>query len=166
MIKMLYCFIVVCYVSVLSAQDLDLAVIRKDFNKGVHDEDLCKKHYDMLKKNANSGTEKGYAAAYQMFMAKHTGNPIKKMSYFNGGKDLLERQLKSEPNNVELRFIRLCIQFHLPKYVGYRSNIEEDKVFLVNNLYKVKDAEVKDLLFRYLKGASIYTEPELVQLGR
>lgn len=164
--KILVCVIVICLVSVVKAQNVNLDMIRKDFSKGVKDEDLCKRHYELLKKNATSDIEKGYAAAFQMFMAKHTGNPFKKMSYFNGGKDLLEQQISLSPNNVEIRFIRLCIQYHLPKYVGYRGQIEIDKDFLINNLYKIKDQEVKSQLFKYLKAANIYTDQELVLLGR
>ena len=160
------CVIVLCFVSITKAQNVNLDMIRNDFNKGVKDEDLCKRHYELLKENANTVTEKGYAAGFQMLMAKHTSNPFKKMRYFNGGKDLLEQQIADNRNNTELRFIRLCIQYHLPKYVGYKRDIEEDKDFLVNNLYKIKDKEVKSLLFKYLKAANMYTDQELILLGR
>lgn len=164
--KILICFVLLSFNTLVNGQSLDLDDIRKDFNKGVKDENLCKKHYESLKKNAKTEVEKGYEAAFQMFMAKHTGNPIKKMSYFNGGKGLLETQIKKAPNDVELRFIRLCIQYYIPGYLGYRGNIKEDKDFMVNNLYKLNDEETKDLLFKYLKGADMYSEQELALLGR
>lgn len=164
--KLLLCFVLIGVNTIVFGQSLDLDDVRKDFNKGVKDEDLCKVHYETLKKNAKSPLEKGYAAAFQMFMAKHTSNPIKKMSYFNGGKGLLEAQLKVSPNDVELRFIRLCIQYYIPSYLGYRSNIKEDKAFMLDNLYKLKDEEAKDLIFKYLKGANMYSDQELVLLAR
>lgn len=164
--KILVSFLFVFIVSVSNAQTIDLDIIRNDFNKGVKDEALCKEHYNTLRKYAKSDVEKGYAATFQMFMAKHTGNPFKKMSYFNGGKGSLEKLIKSNPQEPELRFMRLCIQYHLPKYLGYRDSIEEDKDFMLENLYKMKDKETKALLFKYLKGANMYTEQELVLLGR
>jgi len=166
MTRLFMSMISTCFVLFVNGQDLDLNMIRKDFNKGVKDEDLCKKHYEALNNNAKTDLERGYKAAFQMFMAKHTGNPIKKMSYFKGGKSLLDTQIKSSPANVELRFIRLCIQFYTPGYLGYRSNINEDKEFLLYNLYKLPDEETKVLLFKYLKGANIYTDQELAMLVR
>ena len=88
------------------------------------------------------------------------------MSYFNGGKKLLEKQIKSDPNNTELRFIRLCIQYYIPDYLGYKSNIEEDKNFLVANLHKLSDERTKDIIYKYLKGANMYNEQELSLLAR
>lgn len=162
----LLCIVIVGVVAVVNGQHLNLNDVRKDFNKGVKDQDLCEKHLEALEKNAKSTIEKGYEAAFHMFMAKHTGNPIKKMSYFNGGKKMLEKQIKIDPNNIELRFIRLCIQYYIPTYLGYRDNIEQDKDFLVGNLYKLNDEKTKDVLYNYLKGAKMYTDQELVQLGR
>lgn len=150
----------------ISAQDIDLNTVRNDFNKGVKDEELCKKHLEVLEKKADSPVERGYAAAYHMFMAKHTSNPFKKMSYFKDGKNKLEKELKANPNNVELRFIRLSIQYHIPKYLGYHHEIEKDKDFVMNNLHKLNDKYTKDKIYKYLKGANMYTADELALLGR
>lgn len=152
------------FAACLQAQDLN--DVRKDFNKGVKDSDLCEKYYIYLKENAKSELEKGYEAAFQMFMAKHIKNPIRKMSYFNRGKKLLESQIDLDSNNVELRFIRLCIQYHIPKYLGYKSNIEDDKKFLLDNLFSLRDEDTKRILYVYLKGANIYSEEELIILNR
>ncbi|MGJ1203496.1 hypothetical protein [Sphingobacterium lactis] len=150
----------------LHAQSLDMTAIRNDFNKGVKDESLCQKHLQALNKHADSPVERGYAAAYHMFMAKHTGNPFKKMNIFKEGKAKLEKELKGNPNNVELRFIRLSIQYHIPKYLGYHNDIEKDKDYVMNNLYKLNDKFVKDKIYNYLKGANMYTSSELALLGR
>lgn len=163
--------IAVCVVTTLmttyvQAQGLNLNDVRRDFNKGVKNEDLCEKYHKTLEKEADTPVEKGYEAAFHMFMAKHTSNPIKKMSYFNGGKKLLEKQITNNPNNVELRFIRLCIQYYVPGYLGYNSNVEEDKIFVMNNLYKMPDENTKDVIYNYLKGAKMYSDDELALLGR
>lgn len=148
------------------AQNLDINEVRKNFNKGVKDENLCKQHLEALKKNAKTPLEKGYQAAFNMFMAKHTGNPLKKMSYFREGKKLLEQQIKVDPNNTELRFIRLCIQYHIPDFLGYKQNIDSDKSFIVNNLYKLPDDKTKKIIYQYLKGANMFSNEELALLAR
>lgn len=156
----------IAFASCLFAQSIDMDKIRKDFSKGHKDKDLCATHLKDLEKHADTPIERGYEAAYHMFMAKHAGNPFKKMSYFKDGKSMLEKEIASSPQNIELRFIRLCIQYYVPKYLNYSSNVEEDKKYLMNNLYKISDREVKDLIYQYLKGAKMYTENELALLGR
>ena len=150
----------------VSAQQLDLRLIRRDFNKGVKDQELCERYLSVLEAQADNPLERAYAAAFHMFMAKHTANPIKKMRYFKQGRDRLEKELALEPENVEIRFIRLSIQYHIPKYLGYHDEIQEDKQFLLNNLYKIKDLQTKKLLFDYLKGANMYSDKELALLAR
>lgn len=152
--------------SKLYAQKLNLDVVRSDFNKGVKDEVLCKKHLDALKAEANTPVERGYEAAFHMFMAKHTSNPFKKMSYFKTGRNMLEKEIKGSPNNVELRFIRLCIQYYIPKYLGYHHEVEQDKEYVMNNLYKMQDKTTKDKIYKYLKGANMYNASELALLAR
>lgn len=166
MVKLFSTFIFVFIVFDSLAQQLNLHEVRKDFNKGVQDEALCKKYLSHLQNHAKSPIEKGYEAAFHMFMAKHTSNPFKKMNYFKGGKKMLETQIKAEPSNTELRFIRLCIQYYIPDFLGYKQNIEEDKNFLVNNLHKMSDERTKDIIFKYLKGAKMYNDQELTLLAR
>ncbi|MFD1770028.1 hypothetical protein [Sphingobacterium suaedae] len=165
--KIFYIAILQVLTSVLlSAQGLSIKDIRKDFKVGHKDETTCKRHLQALEKYADSPVERGYEAAYHMFMAKHISNPFKKMSYFKSGKQMLEKEIAANPSNVELRYIRLCIQYYIPSYLGYKDNIEEDKDFLVNNLYKLNDRATKELLYTYLKGAKMYSEQELALLGR
>ena len=166
MLKNLLCIAFISVIFCAEAQISNLNEIRRDFDKGIKDKDLCQRHLTTLEKNAKSALEHGYAAAYHMLMAKHSSNPIKKMSYFNAGKKKLDASIKQDPSNAELRFIRLCIQYHIPTYLGYRNNIEEDKDYLVANFRSIKDANTRELLFKYLKGAKVYTENELALLAR
>lgn len=153
-------------VTLSMAQNVDLQAIRKDFNKGVKDKALCEKYHGQLEEAARGPVEKAYYGAFHMFMAKHTSNPIKKMSYFRNGKNILEKTIKANPDDVELRFIRLCIQYYTPKYLGYHHEIEVDKEFVMNNLHKLEDKETKSLIYKYLAGAKMYTDAELALLGR
>jgi len=166
----LLCFCVVLtqiiLFSTVEAQTLKLAEIRKDFKIGHKNEGLCKEHLAALEKYANTPVERGYEAAYHMFMASHSGNPFKKMSYFKNGKKMLEKEIASNPNNVELRYIRLCIQYYIPSYLGYKDDIEDDKRFIRDNLYKLDDKATKTLLYTYLKGADMYSNDELTLLAR
>ena len=165
------CFYIVLFqlivtTTMLFGQKLSLSEIRKDFKVGHKEEETCKSHLEALEKYADDPVERGYEAAYHMFMAKHTGNPFKKMGYFRNGRKMLEKEIAAHPNNIELRYIRLCIQYYIPSYLGYKDDIEEDKEFLVQNLYKLEDEETKQLIYIYLEGAKMYSEKELTLLAR
>jgi hypothetical protein len=50
------------------------------------------------------------------------------LSYFNKGKAKLEQVLKKYPDNIEIRYIRYAVQKGSPDFLGYRSNMKEDKI--------------------------------------
>ncbi len=79
---------------------------------------------------------------------------------------MLEEVIQENPHEVELRFIRLCIQHYSPKFLGYRDALESDRQYVMNNLYKMKDKQAKGLIFNYLHGAKIYSDDELDLLKR
>ena len=86
-----------------------------------------------------------YLALYgvaNFFQAKHSFNPITKISYFNKGKEYLEKAVESDPNNLEIRFLRYLSQKKTPKILGYSQYLREDERFLRNNLNKSSDTEL------------------------
>ncbi len=82
---------------------------------------------------------KGYKAVLWFLKAKDYYNPYKKYEAFNEGKKELELIIKMHPNNIELHFLRLTIQDHLPGFLGYKSNITEDKKFIKEKVKEIKD---------------------------
>lgn len=158
-----------CFALTVKGQDIsdiDLYDIRKDFNKGVKDEKLCKQYLQVLKTNPKTSIERGYLAAFTMFTAKHTINPFKKMSHFKEGRKMLEQQIQQDPQNPELRFIRFCIQHYTPDFLGYKDNLTEDKQFLLANLHKMTDEKAKTIIFNFLKGTKLFSQDELKQLSK
>jgi hypothetical protein len=104
---------------------------------------------------AYQGTKKpiyaGFLAVGKFFMAKHVFNPLKKMSYFNEGKKILETAVKNEPDNLEVRLMRLITQESVPKILGYYQNIEEDRAFLTRSYKNTNDEDLKIYIKDYLK---------------
>lgn len=101
-------------------------------------------------KKTNKAIYSAFFGVGQILMAKHVFNPFKKMSYFNEGKKTLERSVKSEPKNLEIRLMRLITQEKAPKFLGYSQNISEDKTFLTKEYQKTTDADLKLYIKKYL----------------
>ena len=78
-------------------------------------------------------------------------NPLNKYSYFNKGKKLLEDAIKKEPNNIEIRLMRLISQEKTPSFLGYNKNIESDRNFIIKNYKNSDDENLVKLIKNYLK---------------
>ena len=75
-----------------------------------------------------------YNAAAEMTMANHAAWPGTKLEHFNAGKERLELAVSKFPKNVEIRYIRYCVQQGCPFFLGYAANLEEDKKYILANI--------------------------------
>ncbi len=98
----------------------------------------------------------GYHGAALALKASFSWNPFKKMSYFNKGKKMIDKAIQSEPDNIELRVIRLSIQSNTPTIVGYHKNIAEDKDFVLNNIEKVMHEDLKEYIQGFITHSEVF----------
>lgn len=126
--------------------------VRTNYNKLAADKALCKKMILALEETKdNSATHLAYLGGLQTIWANHTLNPLDKLSTFKKGKKNIEAAIKKEPNNAELRFIRLSVQKNAPKFLGYQSNIKEDVEFIKNNRSQIKSNILNQYIESLLK---------------
>lgn len=112
----------------------------------------------------------GYQGVAEAMMADRVLNPWKKYQHFVAGTETLERALKIEPNNLELRFLRFLVQSKSPRFLGYYSKLEKDKEFLLAGLTKESRSEVPDWLYSeissYLLASGEYSLSEEASLSQ
>ena len=148
--KLVLVFLLFC--SFVNAQSL--VELRGYLQKGENSEEVSKTLISKSK-NAYDTTKKPiYMAFYAVgsfFMAKHASNPLNKYSYFNKGKKLLEDAIKKEPNNIEIRLMRLIFQEKTPSFLGYNKNIESDRNFIIKNYKNSDDENLVKFIKNYLK---------------
>ncbi len=75
-----------------------------------------------------------YVASAIMMKAEHTRLPHHKLEFFLKGKKMLERFISQHPESIEGRYVRLLVQSHSPKFLGYNDHIEDDLFFIERNL--------------------------------
>ena len=118
----------------------------------------------MLEQLESVGAEEPVLLAYRasgtMMMAKHVFSPFSKMSYFNKGKKMLQEAVDLAPDNVEIRFLRFAIQESTPGFLGYKDRMAEDKAFLLREVPKLKEGELKGLILPFLKNSEYLSEAE------
>lgn len=127
-------FLITVTVLMNSSTSYNLDLIRANYDKVFLDRELCKKMIvELDREKNNSATYLGYLGGLQTIWANHVFSPISKWNTFKKGKGNIEQAIKIEPENVELRFIRLSIQKNIPSFLGYKSNIDEDIEFIKKN---------------------------------
>lgn len=103
----------------------------------------------------------GYKAAAKIMEAKITKQNRKAL--VKAGATSLETLVKNNPNNIELRVIRMSVQENIPKIVGYRGSLKEDKNFILNN-YSKQNGTLKSYVKRFAAQSKTMTEAEKATL--
>ncbi len=109
------------------------------------------------KTSGSDAAIQGYKAAAQIMEAKISKNNRKAL--VKSGATNLEAVIKSNPNNAELRLIRMSVQENIPKIVGYRGSLKDDKVFLINN-YSKQNSALKSYIKKFAAQSKTMTETE------
>lgn len=130
----------------------DLGTIRKEFISASKDRESATALMDQLSTITKEDKKilVGYKGAVMALMAKYTKESQERKRLFKEGVQLLEYAVAEEPNNIEIRCLRLSIQENTPKFLKYRSNIEEDRTFILTNYKNTSSPAVKDFVKSYI----------------
>jgi len=124
---------------------LELEAIRSSYLLAPTDKKLCMEMITELN-DRREPVCLAYRGAFKAIWAKHIFNPISKLQSFNQGKADIERAVSQDPDNIEIRLIRLSVQRNAPGILGYNSNTEEDKKLIVTNREKFTSEPLKKMI--------------------
>ena len=129
-----------------------ISEIRLQFHNSTSNEKTCKGLIAQLNpyNEKNNALLFGYRGGATMIMAKYVFNPFSKLSYFNKGRDMIEKAIQHDKNNVELRFLRYTIQTNVPAFLGYNDHKKSDRLFLSESIPSIKDSHLKKIIVSYL----------------
>lgn len=149
-----------------STVPVDMNEVRSLYKEAVKSEDSCKELVEISSgfTGENNPLMLGYKGSGTMLMAKHSFNPFTKMSYFKKGKQMLEKAIELDENNIELRFLRFNAQTNMPSFLGYNHNIDDDKNFILNGFSQIKDLKLKDFVWQGFYNSKYVTDKERGQL--
>ncbi|MBE8721747.1 hypothetical protein [Sphingobacterium pedocola] len=146
---------------------IDLGTIRADFEKADNSKANTEHLYHILK-----GYDKGdpviqaYKGAVYGLQARYITDKKDKKELVVAGIKNIEAAVKSAPNNVEIRLIRLIIQENTPKILKYKMDIDTDKQMILTN-FSAQNTAVKDLVRRYVtKRSGVFTASEIDKLSK
>ena len=138
----------------------DLESLRNSYSKANSSNENAKNFIALAeKKSSNDPVISAYKSASKILEAKVTTEKNKRKSFVKSGATNLESLIASNPNNAELRVIRMSVQENLPKIVGYNKNLKEDKTFLINN-YSKQNADLKSYIKQFAGQSKTMTASE------
>ena len=124
-----------------------------------NNEEAINKQLDLLK--TSTIKEKGaYEGALLMKKAGVVGGAKKKLDLFKEGHKKLEAVLQKDSTNTEYRLLRLMIQEHAPGILGYKKDLEQDKLYIKNNFKKLPPV-VQEAALDYSKESKILKPGDL-----
>lgn len=147
------------WVNFVGAQDL--AAIRKLYPT-VTKSEANAKDFTVKLANVSNDDDKilvAYKAASILVDSKFEKKLGEKIDRFKEGAKLLESTIKSDPDNIEIRMIRLSIQENVPGITGYKKNIKEDKNFITEH-YTTQNTALKEYLKNFILQSKSFSEKE------
>lgn len=148
------------FLSFLNFVCQDLPSVREQYSEATKSQKNAEDFYNLV---ANASKDNKVMQAYKgaaiALKAKFAKDRKAKKALFIEGVKLLESAIKSEPNNVEIRLIRLSIQENTPKILNYKGNINEDKKLILANFGKQNQA-LKEHIQSFVKQSTVFTDIE------
>ncbi|MEX0997079.1 MAG: hypothetical protein WDZ45_08520 [Flavobacteriaceae bacterium] len=138
----------------------DLDTIRTSYFSGPKTEESAKAFTEIMDNvDSNSAVLKAYQGASFALQA-HYGKGVKeKKEFFEQAVSNIEAAVQEEPENAEIRLIRLSVQEKSPRIVKYKDNMDEDKAMVLEHFEKQSKA-VKKCIRDYVAHSDLFSEEE------
>ncbi|NLN32268.1 MAG: hypothetical protein GX159_01565 [Flavobacteriaceae bacterium] len=146
--SLLFIFITLNFSLAVFAQSNDL---RKSYREATKSEEKANSFYEQVKtvSSSDKAVMLAYKGAGQTLLARY--EPLlQRKNKVKDGIDLIEKAVQKDPDNVEIRLIRLSIQENLPKMFKYNTQIESDKKFIQSALPEIQDQGLVNMIKGYL----------------
>lgn len=167
------CWLILCAVWVLSvslnAQDYSLQQIRSDFYLSTLDYKFAFPLIENLNEIHNpNALILAYRGATEAMLAKPGWNIFKKIGYLKQSRDSFEEAVKRDKDDIEIRFLRLSVEYHIPRYLGLSENLQEDKKVIIQNAHLFREkqlpVEITDYIILFCKQSGLYSKAEICNL--
>lgn len=135
----------------------DLSTVRENYINASKSKEKAEEFNDSMANYAGDNkTMLAYKGASIALKAKFASERKTKKDLFTKGIQILENALKADPNNAEIRLIRLSIQENTPKILNYKGNIQQDKQLILTTFDK-QNKSLKEHLLTFINQSKSFT---------
>tara|TARA_B100001094_G_scaffold329963_1_gene393989 strand:+ start:2964 stop:3422 length:459 start_codon:yes stop_codon:yes gene_type:complete len=133
--KIFYIIILSFLVLFSTAQSNNLQEIRDAYLSASDSQEKVKKLLQLCDNdNINRPIILAYKTVAEMMLISYYYNPFKKLEIFNDKSKHLDLIIKNNINNLEIRFLRYCLQKKSPSFLGYNKELDIDYKFILRNI--------------------------------
>lgn len=159
MVQKFFLVLLILLPFVSNSQNLEF--IRSQYPKAKESSELTDQLYHELSGISEEinvlAAYKGAVSALKADFAKGIRN---KKEFIKEGTKLLDHAVAAEPENVEIRYLRLTVQENAPKIVGYHGNIDEDKEVIKNRFHSLESDSLKAVIRGFIEISSSFDKDE------
>ena len=142
-------FVIIFFFSILlsNAQCSDLTKLRETYILSQNEIKSCKELHN-LSKNCNpklDPVEFSYNIISHLMECNFILNPFIKYKIFKESTQQLDRMIYLNPQYTEIRFLRYLVQLNCPRFLGYRTNLENDYKFIMSSINSA-DEDLKNFI--------------------
>lgn len=145
-----------------------LADVRKEFHKAVLDPKQSRSFHHFMRDYENPpSTIQAYAAVSEAMLAQVIWNPFTKLSQVIKYDKQMEIIVKEDPENIEIRFLRLAIEYNLPAFLGMSDHIAEDMGVIKSGIKASNidlDSYYREYIFYFLQQTNLCSNEELAMM--
>jgi hypothetical protein len=130
-----------------NAQCSDLTKLRETYILSQNEIKSCKELHN-LSKNCNpklDPVEFSYNIISHLMECNFILNPFIKYKIFKESTQQLDRMIYLNPQYTEIRFLRYLVQLNCPRFLGYRTNLENDYKFIMSKINS-EDEDLKKFI--------------------
>lgn len=140
----------------------DVSEVRNLYKQAVLSESAARSLFDNLTAVSKDDDKVlvSYKGALTAITAKYEKEIKRKKELFKNGVSLIEYAIEEDPDNIEIRFVRLSVQQNIPKFLKYKMNIEEDKTFILERLNGLDNKDLKAYIQEYILYSKNFTDEE------
>jgi hypothetical protein len=119
---------------------VDLTYVRDAFHRSLNDEAECKKLHAFFATNPpNDATGLAYKAANHAMFAQYVDGPIDKWNTLKEANAMFEKAVAQQPNDPEIRYLRVLIEENLPSFLPIDKHTEPDLNIIFADLKGLND---------------------------
>ena len=100
-----------------------------------------------------------YKGASIVMFTKYIKKMPDKKTNFKEGVKWIESAVKSKPDNIEIRMIRLGVQENTPKVAKYNTHIQEDKKYIIAH-YNDESGSFQEYIKNFILTSKSFTAAE------
>ena len=115
-------------------------------------ESACKSH------SQTDAVANAYYATALALRARASTSPITKLSLANQAEDHLNAAAASQPQNLEIRFLRYTFEYGTPSMLNMKKNMAQDKPLAIK--FAKSQSPIKDIAVKFFQKCTDLSETE------